>query len=82
MDAKTRLMGIELLTLPPMELALRPESVFQLVGALQLAQRHPHLPDSVRATAAAFVTAAREYFADCPTVLEVVRRGDDPAEDR
>lgn len=81
-DALAERMAHELVDLPPMELGLRPESVFQLVGALQLVQRHPLLPPTVRATAEAFVAAARRYFINCPAVLEMVRRGDDPAEDR
>lgn len=66
----------------PMELVLRPHTVFALVALLQLATRHPGPTDDIRAAADRFIAAAREYFADCPTVLEVIRRGDDPAEDQ
>jgi hypothetical protein len=65
-----------------MELVLRPESVLQLVALVQLAQRHPTLPATHHAFADRVLTAAREYFAECPGVLEAIRRGDDPAEDR
>lgn len=67
-----------------MELVLQPVSVFQLVAALQLARRHPQFADqeTVADTAERFIAAARDYFADCPTVLDVMRRGDDPTEDR
>ena len=66
----------------PMELLLRPITVFQLVAALQLTLRHPHVPPDVRHTVNTFLAAAREYFDDAPTVLDVIRRGDDPQEDR
>jgi hypothetical protein len=66
---------------PNMEITLQPVSVMQLAGLLQLALRHPHLDPTNRATAERFLAAARDYFAECPAVLEVLRRGDDPAED-
>lgn len=65
-----------------MELVLRPESVFQLTALVQLACRHPGVTGPMRETSDRFLAGVREYFADCPTVLEVVRRGDDSAEDR
>jgi hypothetical protein len=65
-----------------MELVLRPASVFQLTALVQLACRHPAVSDPMRETATRFLVGVREYFADCPVVLDVVRRGDDPAEDR
>lgn len=68
----------------PMELVLRPITLFQLIGALQLARRHPNFAahEEVATAVERFISAAREYFADCPTVLDVMDRGDDPAEDR
>ncbi len=81
-DALAMQMVDELAGLAHMELMLRPSTVFELVGLLQLAQRHPELPASIRATAARFVISAREYFADCPTVLAIIQRGEDPQEDR
>ena len=66
----------------PMEIAFHPMSVFQLTGLVQLALRHPNVSPELRETAERFLAGVREYFADCPTVLDVVRRGDDPAEDR
>lgn len=66
----------------PMGIMCQPLTVLQLAGALQLARRHPEFPSSHRATVDRFLTAAREYFADCPAVLEVLRRGDDPTYDR
>jgi hypothetical protein len=44
---------------------------------LQLALRKPGLSASEQApqTAETFIHAAREYFKDCPHVLEMIRRG-------
>ena len=75
-------MAIELETcVVPMELVLRPFTALQLAGLLQLVQRHPELSDPHRAIAASVVEAAREYFADCPTVLAILDAGDDLAQD-
>jgi hypothetical protein len=71
-------LGAELIALEPMELGLKPESVFTLVGLVQLALRHPDLPAGPRAFGEQFVGAARAYFTGCPTVLDVIRKGDDP----
>jgi hypothetical protein len=65
-----------------MEITFQPFSVYQLTGLVQLALRHPDVPAHTRKVAAQFLAGVRAYFADCPTVLEVIRRGDDPAEDR
>lgn len=66
----------------PMELVLRPQTVMEFVGLLQLADRHEELPPNLRQTIRAFVDGARVYFADCPALLELIRRGDEPAFDR
>lgn len=68
----------------PMEVVMKPDSVFALVALYQLALRHPDLSEhsAPRAAGQRFVSAAREYFANCPTVLEIIRRGDDTQEDR
>ncbi len=81
-DALARMAADELERLPYMDLMLKPATVFELVGLLQLALRHPELPDSIRGTAARFVHSSRDYFADCPTVLAIIERGADPQEDR
>jgi|SRR5215831_18886509 len=65
-----------------MQLTLRPVSVFELAALIQLALRHPGVSDSVRKAGETFLIGARAYFAACPAVLEVIRRGDDPAHDR
>lgn len=67
--------------LTAMEIVLQPLSVLQMVALVQLSLRHPYVPADIRATAERFLAGAREYFADCPAVLEVVRAGDDPAAD-
>jgi hypothetical protein len=66
----------------PLELLLQPASALQLAGLVQLATRHPGVAPNLAATARAFLAGVREYFAECPMVLEVLRRGDDPREDR
>lgn len=66
----------------PMEIVFHALTVVQLTGLVQLALRHPDVPPESRATAERFLAGVREYFADCPTVLSVIIRGDDPNEDR
>jgi hypothetical protein len=66
------------------EIVLQPTTALHLAGLIQLALRHPAARQraSHLATGGAFLAGVRAYFADCPAVLEVLRRGDDPAEDR
>jgi len=64
------------------QLMLQPMDFFRLVGLLQLAGRHPGLEDAHLETIAGIEGAAREYFQDCPAVLEVLARGEDPRCDR
>lgn len=73
----------ELRTHPPMNVVWRPESVLQFVGLIQLALRHPQIRehDALCDTADRFLAAVREYFAECPMTLELIRRGDDPSHD-
>jgi hypothetical protein len=68
----------------PIEVVLRPLSAFHLVAILQLALRHPHVPDEARRMGEMFIGHVREYFADqrAATVLEAIRRGSDPTFDR
>lgn len=65
----------------PLTLVMRPQSVLHLCGLLQLALRHPRLSPPSQHAARFFLDHARAYFTDCPTVLDVLRRGDDPHED-
>jgi hypothetical protein len=65
-----------------MALTLQPQSALQLAGVVQLALRHPGLQGPNRLAAERFLAGVREYFGDCPAVLDVLRRGDDPTEDR
>jgi hypothetical protein len=66
----------------PLTLVLRAQSAMHLAGLLQLALRHPQLNESNRYVAVTFIEHVRAYFADAPATLEVLRRGDDPAEDQ
>lgn len=65
-----------------LQLMLTPSSALQLAAVVQLVLRHPGLSGTNRSAGERFLVGVREYFADCPTVLEILRRGDDPAEDR
>jgi hypothetical protein len=64
-----------------MEVHFAPLTAIYLVGLVQLALRHPGVSSEGAAVARAFLDGAREYFAECPTVLEIIDRGDDPAHD-
>ena len=66
----------------PLEFVLRPMTAFQLCALLQLALRHPGTTGESRRTALTFIEHVRAYFADAPAVLEMLRRGDDPAYNR
>jgi hypothetical protein len=72
---------LQALDATPMEIAFRPFTVMQLAGLLQLALRHPDVSAAHRETAWSFLEAAREYFAEAPTVLTVLDAGDDPTQD-
>lgn len=64
-----------------MMIQVSPLSAVQLAGLLQLALRHDGVEGSIREAALLFLYDVREYFATCPAVLEVMRRGEDPAHD-
>lgn len=53
-----------------------------IAGLLQLASRHPSLDPAHHACIKRFLGGVRQYAATCPFVLELLDRGDDPAEDR
>jgi hypothetical protein len=61
----------ELADKAPMELVLRPATVFHVTALLQLACRHSSVSGAVRDTADRFLANVREYFADCPAALEL-----------
>jgi hypothetical protein len=65
----------------PLTLVLRPITSIQIAGLLQLAMRHPGISPDLQRTGQTVLEHVRAFFADCPTVLEVLRRGDDPAHD-
>jgi len=75
-------MVAEVRTLGPMDLQLQPQTVFELVGLLQLAKRHSKLSVNNRATIERFLSGARDYFHACPTILDVIAMGDRPDFDR
>jgi hypothetical protein len=78
-DDLFRLAAIELLALEePYLLAMPGRDLLLLAGMLQLACRHPDLPFPAGALATDLLESARSYFAACPTVREILRRGDDP----
>jgi hypothetical protein len=65
----------------PMVVALQPVTAVQLAGLVQLALRHPDVPDNLRETSARFLESVREYFLEAPAVRAVLERGDDPSQD-
>lgn len=77
-DAELELAGqTELVALTqPLFVELSAADVMLLVGLVQLALRHPEIEAETRRAAATFVDAARGYFANCPAVLEMIRRGE------
>jgi hypothetical protein len=66
----------------PVVLAIGPSDFYRVVSLLQVAMRHPHITADLRETGLHLVDTAREYFAECPMVLEIISRGNDPACDR
>jgi hypothetical protein len=81
-DDTVALMAEEILHKDPMWIMLDARTVLQLTGLVQLALRHPGVSEDLRAAGRRFIDAAQQYFADAPFVLDVIRRGDDPTEDR
>jgi hypothetical protein len=75
-------LAAELATHPPVEVHLTATGALHLVGLLQLVLRHPMIAQSSRATAIAVIEQLRVYFVDAPATLAVIRRGDDPGQDR
>ena len=69
-------LGEEIGALTPQrcEVSCDPAAAFQLAGLLILALRHPHLSPQMRATGDALLDRVIAYFAQCPTVVEVLRR--------
>jgi hypothetical protein len=64
------------------ELSLTPVAAFTLMGYLQLAMRHPGAQERAsKGVILAIMGHIRRFFAGSPAVLEVIRRGDDPAHD-
>jgi hypothetical protein len=64
-------------------LDLKPSEALTLVAQLQLAARHPNNAGHGKQLAISFIDAIRVWFAThaCMAVVDVIRRGDDPAHD-
>lgn len=56
-------------------------TVFHLVALVQLALRHPGLRPGNVTVGKQFIANVTDYFADCPTVVDVIRRGGEPSSD-
>jgi len=80
-DDLTRRMAVEMSTMGGCEFHFSPASMLRAVALMQLASRHPQLSEDHHQFIVTFVEHARRFFAGCPTVLEVIRRGDDPRQD-
>lgn len=59
-----------------MQLNLLPLSAMHIVGLMQLALKHPELPPTHEDFARHVVEVGRQYFADCPSVLQVIEAAD------
>jgi dihydroxyacid dehydratase/phosphogluconate dehydratase len=75
-------MAAEMATKGACEFHFTAASMLRAVALMQLALRHPKLDESHRRFARTFIEHGRHFFIDCPTVLNVIARGDNPAEDR
>lgn len=62
----------------PFQIAFRSGTLVQLAGLLQLAMRHPHVPESNRKFVDDLMVSVRDYFKDCPATLDILDRGDNP----
>ena len=49
--------------------------VFQLVALIQQAMRDPRLSPDLDDVGERFLATARDFFSDCPLVLDIMRRG-------
>lgn len=75
-------MARELAEAGPVTITIPPAEVLHVAGMLQLAGRHPGVSAEGRKAIADFLELLRAELADCPATLELLRRGDDPREDR
>ena len=49
--------------------------VFQLVALIQQAMRDPRLSPDLQEAGERFLATAHDFFAACPLVLDIMRRG-------
>ena len=56
--------------------------VFRLVALIQQAMRDPSLSPELHDVGRALLATARDFFADCPLVLDIMRRGPKTGEGR
>lgn len=82
-DDSVRRLALEIGSAPTLHLALVPMDAFHLAELVQLAERHPELPEDLRRAARRYVAHTRQHFVDgaCPAVVEELDRGDEPVED-
>ena len=71
----------EIATLPPCTIQWTPRALLHATALFQLAARHPNVDETHRIFIRTFVAQARDYFHACPSVLELLQRGDLPPED-
>lgn len=63
------------------EIAIGPYTAMVLIGAVQMATRHPAMPDNLRAELLTLIDQFRPWFAGTPG-QHIIDRGNDPEEDR
>jgi hypothetical protein len=67
----------------PYALQLDAQTAFHLIAVLQLALRHPDLPDGhTRGQVQEFVDGLAQIFTGMPACSRVIEQGNDPAQDR
>jgi hypothetical protein len=76
-DEKDTVLGNAGLRTASMGTVCSPLDLFYFISAIQLTLRHPTLAPPQRTILSAMLVKAMAYFADCPTVLEVIRFGED-----
>jgi hypothetical protein len=68
-------------TAEPCNVSIGPFSMFQLIGALQLALRHPNMPASIRDTILQIARSFATCFNEGTTARAAIEAGFNPAND-